>query len=167
MTKPFLSPELQKLNLTNPVHLAAVGFGSGLAPKAPGTMGTLAAIPLYLLLTSVLTLTLWQYIVIVVIASVLGIYICAAASKAMGVHDHGAIVWDEIAGYGVTMIAAPQGWLWVILGFALFRFFDIVKPGPIGWLDKNTHGGFGIMVDDILAGFFAFICIQILAAFIL
>lgn len=167
MTKPFLSPELQKLNLANPVHLAAVGFGSGLAPKAPGTMGTLAAIPLYLLLTSVLDLELWQYIAIVAIASVVGIYICAAASKAMGVHDHGAIVWDEIAGYGVTMIAAPQGWLWVILGFALFRFFDIVKPGPIGWLDNNTHGGFGIMVDDILAGIFAFICIQILAFFIL
>jgi len=167
MTKPFLSPELQKLNLANPVHLAAVGFGSGLMPKAPGTMGTLAAIPLYLLLTATLELALWQYIAIVVVASVVGIYICSVASKAMGVHDHGAIVWDEIAGYGVTMIAAPHGWLWIILGFALFRFFDIVKPGPIGWLDKNTHGGFGIMVDDILAGFCAFLCIQVLALFIL
>ena len=162
MKKDFLSPELQKLNYANPVHLAAVGFGSGLLPKAPGTMGTLAAIPLYLFMTSVLDLGLWQYIAIVVLASVIGVYICASASKAMGVHDHGAIVWDEIAGYGITMIAAPQGWLWVILGFALFRFFDIVKPGPIGWLDKNTHGGFGIMIDDVLAGVFALAGVQII-----
>lgn len=163
MKKAFLSPELQKLNLANPIHLAAVGFGSGLSPKAPGTMGTLAAIPLYLLLTSILEVGLWQYIAIVTLASVVGIYICAKASEAMGVHDHGAIVWDEIAGYGITMIAAPQGIVWVILGFALFRFFDIVKPGPIGWLDRNTHGGFGIMIDDILAGVFAAVCLQLLA----
>ncbi len=157
-----MKPELKKLNYFNPAHLAAVGFGSGLLPKAPGTFGTLAAIPLYLLCTSVLQLSLWQYVAVLVLASVLGIYFCASASKAMGVHDHGAIVWDEIVGYGITMIAAPQGWLWVCVGFVLFRFFDIVKPGPIGWLDKNTHGGFGIMVDDILAGFFAFVSLQLL-----
>lgn len=158
-----MKPELKKLNYFNPAHLAAVGFGSGLSPKAPGTFGTLAAIPLYLLCTSVLQLSLWQYVALLVLASVLGIYFCASASKAMGVHDHGAIVWDEIVGYGITMIAAPQGWLWICVGFLLFRFFDIVKPGPIGWLDKNTHGGFGIMVDDILAGFFAFVSLQLLA----
>ncbi|MFT5880280.1 MAG: phosphatidylglycerophosphatase A [Moritella sp.] len=162
MKTDFLSPELKKLNLANPVHLAAVGFGSGLSPKAPGTMGTLAAIPLYLLLTSVLQLGLWQYIGVVALASVVGVYFCASASKAMGVHDHGAIVWDEIAGYGITMIAAPQGWFWILLGFGLFRFFDIVKPGPIGWLDKNTEGGFGIMIDDVLAGFFAFLSLQLI-----
>ena len=76
-------------------------------------------------------------------------------------------MWDEIAGFGITMIAAPQGWMWVILGFALFRFFDIVKPGPIGWLDKNTHGGFGIMIDDVLAGIFALLGVQLLAYLIL
>lgn len=158
-----MKPELKKLNFYNPVHLAAVGFGSGLLPKAPGTFGTLAAIPLYLLCTTVLHLPLWQYVAVLVLASVLGVYFCASASKAMGVHDHGAIVWDEIVGYGITMIAAPQGWLWIFAGFVLFRFFDIVKPGPIGWLDKNTHGGFGIMIDDILAGFFAFMSLQLLA----
>lgn len=157
-----MKPELKKLDFYNPVHLAAVGFGSGLLPKAPGTFGTLAAIPLYLLCTSVLQLPLWQYVAVLVLASVIGVYLCASASKAMGVHDHGAIVWDEIVGYGITMIAAPQGWVWIFAGFVLFRFFDIVKPGPIGWLDKNTHGGFGIMIDDILAGFFAFISLQLL-----
>lgn len=166
MKKSFLSPELQKLNLKNPIHFAAVGFGSGLSPKAPGTFGTLAAIPLYLLLTSVLDLSLWSYIAVVAIAAIVGIYICANASKAMDVHDHGAIVWDEIAGYGVAMIAAPQGALWVIAGFVLFRFFDIVKPGPIGWLDKHTHGGFGIMVDDILAGVFTCVILQAASIYI-
>lgn len=166
MKKSFLSPELQKLNLKNPIHFAAVGFGSGLSPKAPGTFGTLAAIPLYLLLTSVLDLSLWSYIAVVAIAAIVGIYICANASKAMDVHDHGAIVWDEIAGYGVAMIAAPQGAWWVIAGFVLFRFFDIVKPGPIGWLDKHTHGGFGIMVDDILAGVCTCVILQAASIYI-
>ena len=163
MNKSFLSPELQRLNYANPVHLAAVGFGSGLFPKAPGTMGTLAAIPLYWLLADVLALGLWQYVTLIVFAAVVGVYICANASKAMAVHDHGAIVWDEIVGYGITMIAAPQGWLWMVLGFALFRFFDIVKPGPIGWLDHNTEGGFGIMIDDVLAGVLAMLCLQLIA----
>ncbi|MEE9327538.1 MAG: phosphatidylglycerophosphatase A [Cocleimonas sp.] len=156
------NPKIKGLNrkvLTNPVHFLAFGFGSGLAPFAPGTFGTLAAIPLYLLMTS-WSLTL--YLVIVAIVSIVGIWICGKSSEMLGVHDHSGIVWDEFAGYFVTMIAAPAGWIWIVVGFLLFRLFDIWKPWPISVLDKQVHGGFGIMVDDILAGIFAFIGLQLI-----
>lgn len=157
------NPKIEDLNkkvLTTPVHFLAFGFGSGLAPVAPGTFGTLAAIPLYLLMQ---TLTLPIYLAITAIVCIVGVWICGKSSELLGVHDHSGIVWDEFAGYFVTMIAAPAGWLWIIIGFALFRLFDIWKPWPISVLDKQVHGGLGIMVDDILAGFFALICLQLLA----
>lgn len=142
----------------NPIHFLAFGLGSGAAPKAPGTFGTLAAIPFYLLLQP---LDLTWYALILVVTFLFGIYLCGKTSKDMGVHDHGGIVWDEFVGYWVTMFAAPAGWLWIVLGFALFRFFDIVKPWPIGWVDKKVAGGFGIMLDDLLAGIMAFVCLQL------
>lgn len=148
-----------KLSLAKPVHFLALGFGSGLAAKAPGTFGTLAAIPLYLLMTH---LSLPLYLGITVLSAIAGIYICGKAAKDMGVHDHGAIVWDEVVGLLITMAAAPTGLIWLALGFGLFRFFDIVKPWPIRWLDAKIHGGFGIMIDDVLAGVFAFISLQLL-----
>ncbi|MCP3130101.1 phosphatidylglycerophosphatase A [Shewanella sp. KJ2020] len=151
---------LTRLSLKNPVHFLALGFGSGLAAKAPGTFGTLAAIPLYLLMAPLP----WAWYLGLTLLSVLaGIYICDKAAKDMGVHDHGAIVWDEVAGLLITMIAAPAGWVWLLIGFGLFRFFDIIKPWPIRWLDAKVEGGFGIMIDDVLAGVFAFIGLQILA----
>jgi phosphatidylglycerophosphatase A len=159
MTFLTQDPNVAKLSLTNPVHFLALGFGSGLAAKAPGTFGTLAAVPLYLLLAQ---LSLPWYLAIAVFCSVIGIYICGKAAKDMGVHDHGAIVWDEVAGLLITMIAAPQGVIWLVIGFGLFRFFDIVKPWPIRWLDAKVHGGFGIMIDDVLAGVFAFISLQLI-----
>lgn len=130
----------------------AFGFGSGYAPKAPGTFGTLAAIPIYLLLEN---LSIELYLVIVLLMFLVGIVLCAEATKQLGVNDHPGIVWDEIVGYLVTMIAVPQGWEFVVAGFLLFRLFDIVKPWPIRWVDKHLHGGFGIMFDDVLAGVFA------------
>lgn len=151
---------LTRLSLKNPVHFLALGFGSGLAAKAPGTFGTLAAIPLYLLMAQ---LPLAWYLGLTLLSVLAGIYICDKAAKDMGVHDHGAIVWDEVAGLLITMIAAPVGWVWLLVGFGLFRFFDIIKPWPIRWLDAKVEGGFGIMIDDVLAGFFAFIGLQILA----
>ena len=160
------NPKISHLNrkvLTSPVHFLAFGFGSGLAPFAPGTFGTLAAIPLYLLMQP---LSLTVYLLITVIVSIIGIWICGKSSDLLGVHDHSGIVWDEFAGYFVTMIAAPSGWVWVVIGFALFRLFDIWKPWPISVLDKQVHGGLGIMVDDLLAGFFALVCLQSLAYFI-
>ena len=153
-------PDLNRKVLSNPVHFLAFGFGSGLAPFAPGTFGTLAAIPLYLLMQP---LSLTMYLIVTAVVCVVGIWICDRSSEMLGVHDHSGIVWDEFAGYFVTMIAAPAGWLWVIIGFALFRLFDIWKPWPISVLDKQVHGGLGIMVDDILAGVFAAVCLQLLA----
>lgn len=142
----------------NPIHFLAFGLGSGAAPKAPGTVGTLAAIPFYLLLQP---LDLVWYGMVLVVTFLLGIYLCGKTSEDMGVHDHGGIVWDEFVGYWVTMFAAPAGWLWILLGFVLFRFFDIIKPWPIGWVDKKVAGGFGIMLDDLLAGLMALGCLQI------
>ncbi len=140
------------------VHFLAFGFGSGAAPKAPGTFGTLAAIPVFLLLAF---LPLWAYLVVLVLAFALGVYLCGQASKDMGVHDHGGIVWDEFVGFWITMIALPVHWAWIIAGFVLFRFFDIIKPWPIGWLDKRVHGGLGIMIDDVIAGIFALAILQV------
>jgi len=145
---------MKKPDMKNPIHFLAFGFGSGLAPKAPGTFGTLAAIPIYLLIAQQ---TLWIYLLITLIVSIAGIYICDKTSRDMGVHDHGGIVWDEIAGYLITMIAVPFSWTAVITGFVLFRLFDILKPWPISWLDKKVGGGLGIMLDDIVAGLFALI----------
>ena len=156
-------PEIADLNrkvLTHPVHFLAFGFGSGLAPVAPGTFGTLAAIPLFLLMQP---LSLPAYLLITLVVSLVGIWICDQSSKMLGVHDHSGIVWDEFAGYFVTMIAAPSGWVWVIIGFVLFRLFDIWKPWPVSVLDKQVRGGLGIMVDDILAGIFALLCLQLIA----
>ncbi|WP_022941307.1 phosphatidylglycerophosphatase A family protein [Psychromonas hadalis] len=154
--------DLKGLKLSNPLHLAAVGFGSGLASKAPGTFGTLAAVPLYYLLSF---LSLESYIIILIVTSLLGFWFCHVTSRDMGVHDHKAIVWDEFVGYWITMVTVPFSLQWAVVGFILFRFFDILKPWPISWLDKKMQGGFGIMIDDIVAGIFAAICLQTLIHF--
>ncbi|WP_151705105.1 phosphatidylglycerophosphatase A [Nitrincola alkalilacustris] len=142
----------------NPIHFIAFGFGSGASPKAPGTVGTLAAIPLWLLLVQ---LPLTTYLLILLAAFAIGVWICQRTSDDIGVHDHGGIVWDEFVGFWITMIAVPAHWLWILIGFALFRLFDIWKPWPIGWVDKRVKGGMGIMLDDVIAGIYAAILIQI------
>lgn len=154
--------DLKGLKLTNPLHFAAVGFGSGLPNKAPGTFGTIAAIPLYYLLSF---LSIESYIVMLIVTSLLGFWFCHVTSRDMGVHDHKAIVWDEFVGYWITMIAVPFSWQWALVGFLLFRFFDILKPWPISWLDKKMEGGFGIMIDDIVAGIFSAVILQVLIHF--
>ena len=136
----------------------SLGFGSGLSPKAPGTFGSLAALPLWYLLQY---LPPSSYILVVVAAFVLGIYLCGETARALGVHDHGGIVWDEFVGLWIALFLLPQGWYWVVAGFALFRLFDIWKPWPIRVLDAKVHGGLGIMVDDVLAGFYAFVVLQL------
>ena len=143
---------VNKPDMRNPLHLLAFGFGSGLAPKAPGTFGTLVAIPIYLLLQG---LSLPLYLGLVLAGTLLGFWICDRTSRDLGVHDHGGIVWDEIIGYLLTMAFAPPGWVWLLVGFLLFRFFDILKPWPIRWLDQKVAGGVGIMLDDLLAGVYA------------
>mgnify|MGYP001827263967 CR=1 FL=1 len=138
--------------LRDPVHWLAFGIGSGCMPAAPGTFGTLVAIPLYLLVQG---LPLWIYLAVTLLLFIAGVWICGKTSEKLGVHDHSGIVWDEIVGYLVTMIAAPAGWVWIVIGFILFRIFDILKPWPIGVADKKLSGGFGIMFDDVIAGLFA------------
>ena len=133
----------------SPAQFFAFGFGSGLAPKAPGTFGTLAAVPFYVLLAQ---LGPGLYSVALLITFVFGVWVCEAASRQLQVHDHPGIVWDEFVGYWITMFALPPDWVWILAGFVAFRVFDIVKPWPIGALDKRVGGGMGIMIDDVVAG---------------
>tara|TARA_R110001632_G_scaffold75443_2_gene171780 strand:+ start:9560 stop:10048 length:489 start_codon:yes stop_codon:yes gene_type:complete len=149
----------KRVSLANPVHFLALGFGSGLAPKAPGTFGTIAAIPLVCVLAYSTSLS--GYLLVTLVASIVGIWLCGKTAKDMMVHDDSSIVWDEIAGLLITMIAVPLSWQTLLLGFVLFRLFDILKPWPISYLDARVHGGFGIMIDDVLAGFFALILMHL------
>jgi phosphatidylglycerophosphatase A len=151
------NPKLNKTVLTHPIHFLAFGFGSGLAPFAPGTFGTLAAVPLYLLM---IKFSLPIYLAITLLSISVGFWLCGRSSKMLGVHDHSGIVWDEFAGFFITMIAAPQGWQWIVFGFVLFRLFDIWKPWPIYIIDKKVQGGVGIMMDDVIAGVFALVVLQ-------
>lgn len=132
--------------------LLACGLGSGAARFAPGTFGTLVAIPLYWFMQP---LSVFYYASLTILLFVLGIGLCGYAARQLGVHDHPGIVWDEIVGYLITMFMAPAGLVWIIIGFILFRLFDIWKPWPIAWLDIKVSGGFGIMIDDVLAGVYA------------
>ena len=137
----------------------SVRLRSGLAPKAPGTFGTLAAIPFIYLCAG---LNIQLYAAVVVVMSIIGFYLCDYTAKAVGVDDHPAIVWDEFVGMFITMFLMPINWQTLLVGFMLFRFFDILKPWPISWLDKHCHGGFGIMIDDIVAGLAALGCMHLI-----
>lgn len=141
-----------------PHHWLAYGFGSGLVPLAPGTAGTAAAIPIYLLMQ---TLPLFWYLSALSAMFLIGIWACSKTAAEMQAHDPSAIVWDEILGFLVAMIAVPPGWLWILAGFALFRFFDILKPWPIGELDRRVPGGLGIMLDDLVAGAMALALLRV------
>lgn len=136
----------------------ALGAGAGLSPKAPGTVGTVLGVPLVMLMPD----SLLGYTVVLVALAVVGVWLCDVCARDLGVHDHPGIVWDEIVGYAVTMTAAPRGWLPLLLGFVLFRLFDILKPWPIRVADRRVHGGLGIMLDDLLAGVLAAVCLQVL-----
>lgn len=144
----------------DPVYFLALGFGSGLLPYVPGTWGTLAAIPVYALLNN---LSWPLYLIITTGAFFLGLPLCQKVSDDLGVHDHSSIVWDEVVGYLLTMFLAPPGILWMFVGFILFRIFDIWKPQPIGFIDKQVGGGVGIMLDDVLAAIPSWIILQCLA----
>ena len=156
MNEPPESKEknLARAVLTDPVHFLAFGFGTGLAPFAPGTFGSIPGVVLFWL-----TLDLGLYVQLSVAAALAlsGIWICGESARRIGIHDHGGIVWDEITGMYITLLVAPfsvTGWL---LAFALFRVMDIVKPWPIRDLDHRLGGGFGIMLDDLVAALYAFV----------
>ncbi len=143
--------------LTNPVHFIAFGGGIGLMPFAPGTFGTALSVFIFLPLS---LLDISFYVLITIFLVFLGFFVCDKTAKDLNVKDHPGIVWDEICGFLIAMIGAPREALWVIVGFLLFRFFDVLKPWPIGWIDRKIEGGLGIMLDDVLAGLFTFLIIQ-------
>lgn len=154
---------LRKLNLKNPWHLMALGFGSGLSPKAPGTCGSFAAM---FLCMGLLMLPWYITPIVTVIFFFLGLKACNEAEKTLGMHDHSGIVIDEFVGMFIAIIAFPQGlWYLAILAFVLFRFFDILKPFPVNLADKRIGGGFGVMIDDVLAGIYALIVGHIIIYF--
>jgi phosphatidylglycerophosphatase A len=149
MAMPAQHQADRKLLLSHPAHFLSLGFGSGLAPKAPGTFGSLAAIPFYLLLS--LWLSPMQIALLALPLFLLGIWACDKTGKALGVSDHGAIVWDEIVAMLPLLAMAGTAPLALAAAFALFRLFDISKPWPISWFDARIKGGFGVMLDDALA----------------
>jgi phosphatidylglycerophosphatase A len=146
--------ETRRIALATPSGFLAFGFGSGLSPVAPGTAGTVAALPLAVLLVQ---LPLWIALGVVAASFALGIYLCGVTGRALGVHDHGGIVWDEFVGMWLVLVFVPFEWTWWLAAFALFRLFDVLKPWPIRWLDRHVHGGLGVMLDDLLAAIFALI----------
>ena len=143
-----------KFLFAHPAHLIAFGAGSGLAPKAPGTVGTLLGLPLYWLIVAAAP-DLANQIVLVIATFLFGIWACGRTGRALGVADHGGMVWDEIVAFALVLLFTPAGWLWIALAFALFRLFDILKPWPIRLADTHLKNGFGVMFDDLLAAGYA------------
>ncbi len=141
-----------KTVFTDPVHFLAFGFGTGLAPVAPGTFGSLPGVLLFWL---TLDLGLYVQLGLAAAMALAGIWICGESARRIGVHDHGGIVWDEIVGMYITLVVAPVSVVGFVLAFALFRVMDIVKPWPIRDLDHRIHGGSGIMLDDLVAALYA------------
>lgn len=135
-----------------PWHWIACGFGAGCLPKAPGTWGSLVALPFVTLLQMLSNAHYWLFLVL---AFGFGVWLCGRVAQELGGQDPQVIVWDEIVGMWLTLWLVPQGWQWLFLGFLVFRLFDVLKPWPIRWIDQHVHGGLGIMLDDFLAAIFA------------
>lgn len=141
----------------HPANFFALGFGAGLAPKAPGTVGSLVALPLFLVMPKE---NFYFYAGIVIVLFLFGLWCCERCANWLEEHDHPAIVWDEIVGMLVTLFLAPPGWWSLLAAFLLFRFFDVLKPWPIRWFDTRVDGGLGIMIDDVIAGLIALAVLQ-------
>ncbi len=156
----YIVPPIPDSIWKNPLHFIAFGFGTGAMPVAPGTFGTLIAIPFYLALC---TLPLLAYILVVSLIIVFSIWLCEKVSRDISSHDHQGMCVDEIVGYLVTMIGAPHGFLWIAAGFGLFRLFDIWKPWPINVVDQRVHGGFGMILDDVLAGVYSLLILKLMS----
>jgi phosphatidylglycerophosphatase A len=156
LTTSVKSPNLQFL-LQHPSHFFGLGFGSGLAPKAPGTFGSLVGYPLFWLIS---VYTFNTQLIIIAALFLIGIYFCDVTGKALGVSDHGGIVWDEIVAMMSVLAFTPNQWQWWLAAFILFRLFDIWKPFPIKQFDAKLKNGFGVMFDDLLAAIYAIIVLQ-------
>jgi phosphatidylglycerophosphatase A len=162
MSKYVLQPDQRRALLKHPAGWLACGFGSGLAPRAQGTFGSLAAILPWLLMRE------WPmaiYAIALVVAFAIGVWACDVAGRLLGVDDHRSLVWDEFVGLWIALVPALVApWWAIVAGFALFRLFDVWKPWPIGWLDRRLKGGLGVMVDDVVAGVFAAVVLGLVLA---
>ena len=151
-------PTPKELAFGTPAGFLAYGFGSGLSPFAPGTAGTLVAVPLAIPLKLLPMAVFWPLILVFLVA---GIYLCGVTSKRLGRHDPGGIVWDEMVAYWLSVAFVPLHWAWFVAAFVLFRLFDILKPWPIRLVDKRFGGGAGIMLDDVVAALFTMTVLQL------
>lgn len=149
-----------KLLVSHPAHFFGLGFGCGLAPKAPGTFGTLAGLPLFWLISE---LNIETQLAIIGLLFLAGIYVCKKTGQALGVVDHGAIVWDEIVAIMLVLTFTPLQWQWWVAAFLLFRLFDIWKPYPISYFDAKLKNGFGVMFDDLLAALYSILVLKVIA----
>lgn len=147
-----MTREQRRAVLSHPAGWIASGFGSGLAPLAPGTVGSAAALLPYLLLRG---LPLWVYLGVTLVTFVLGVWVSRIVVARTQAEDPGFIVIDEFVGQWLALAFVPPGWIWILVGFLLFRLFDVWKPWPVSWADRAVGGGLGVMLDDALAGVLA------------
>jgi phosphatidylglycerophosphatase A len=159
--KAFFTPdkEMRRIALATPSGFFAFGFGAGLIRIAPGTMGTLVAIPLALVCKSLPPAWFW---LVLTLGFVAGVYWCQRVTDRLGIEDSGGIVWDEIIGFILSVAFIPVQWTWWLAAFILFRAFDILKPPPVGYLDRNIKGGLGVMLDDVAAGFYTLLTLELI-----
>ena len=158
---PLMRPT-PRLLLSHPTHFISLGFGAGLSPWAPGTVGTLLAWALYPLIRTPLS----EFVFLALLASlfIAGVIAAERTGQALGVPDHGGIVWDEMVATWLVLVFAPKTLLWQAAAVALFRFFDIVKPPPVRWADRSFKGGFGVMLDDLFAAGYTLLAVAALVA---
>jgi phosphatidylglycerophosphatase A len=155
--------QVRQVALGTPSGFLAFGLGSGLSRYAPGTMGTVMAVPFAILLKSLPVSAFWLALVVLFVA---GIYLCDVSSKRLGQHDPGGIVWDEMVGYWLTVALLPLQWTWMLAAFLLFRFFDIFKPWPVSLAERRFGGGLGIMLDDVIAALYAMLVLALAQQFL-
>ncbi|HXE66939.1 MAG TPA: phosphatidylglycerophosphatase A [Rhodanobacteraceae bacterium] len=160
MSAPLAADQRKRL-MAHPAGWIATALGAGLSPKAPGTAGSLVALlPWWFVLRDAPPSV---YLAVLFAGFVLGVWACGVCDRRLGMHDQGALVWDEVIGMWITLFAAPPQWWWMVAGFALFRLFDIWKPWPVSWADRRVHGGLGVMLDDVVAGVYALVILQLVA----
>jgi phosphatidylglycerophosphatase A len=146
--------------LSHPAHFIALGFGTGLSPLAPGTVGTLLAFPLYAVLAARLSPELVAGLIVALFA--IGVWACGRAGRDLGAADHGSMNWDEIVAFLAVLLFTPPGLAWQTFAFVAFRVFDVAKPPPIRRVDRTVKGGFGVMLDDLIAAFYTLLAVAVL-----
>lgn len=149
--------------LRHPAHVIALGLGTGLAPVAPGTAGTLLAFPIHLALVQYLPTI--PHAIVIALLFLLGVWACRVTGRAMGIADHSGMVWDEVVAMLIILLLVPEGVWWWLAAFLLFRVFDVLKPPPIRYFDQTIKGGFGVMFDDILAALYTLLVLAIYQRF--